>query len=120
MKIQHKIDGDILIFYVSGRFMGGAESQEGHDLLKMHLDEGFRKYIYDVSKIEWISSAGLGLFIASFASIQKHKGVMVMVGVTEKLKSLLTISKIVDLFKQFNTLEEAKTHLSTCQCQPNK
>ncbi len=72
------------------------------------VGEGFKKILVDCSSLEYISSAGLGVFM-SYIEEFKDKGIsMVMFGLNEKVANNFSILGLADLLHICTTKEEAK------------
>lgn len=72
------------------------------------VGEGFKKVLVDCSSLEYISSAGLGVFM-SYIEEFKDKGIcMVMYGLNEKVANNFSILGLADLIHIRTTKEEAK------------
>lgn len=72
------------------------------------VGEGYQKILVDCSSLEYISSAGLGVFM-SYIEEFSDKGIcMVMYGLNEKVANNFSILGLADLLHIRNTKEEAK------------
>lgn len=72
------------------------------------VGEGYRNILVDCNALEYISSAGLGVFM-SYIEELNDKGIrMVLFGMKEKVSSTFQILGLSDLLHICNTKEEAK------------
>ncbi len=72
------------------------------------VGEGFKKVLVDCSALEYISSAGLGVFM-SYIEEFKDKGIcMVMFGLNDKVANNFSILGLADLLHIRSTKDEAK------------
>lgn len=72
------------------------------------VGEGYKKILVDCNSLEYISSAGLGVFM-SYIEEFKDKGIlMVMFGLNEKVANNFSILGLADLLHIRSTKEEAK------------
>lgn len=72
------------------------------------VGEGFRKILVDCSSLEYISSAGLGVFMSYIEEFKDKNVVMVLFGMKEKVANTFTILGLADLLQIKNTKQEAK------------
>jgi anti-sigma B factor antagonist len=107
MKLSHREDKGILVIEPKGKIMGGPESTELHDLLHDLIDQGKKSVVIDLGKVDWMNSTGLGLLISGLTTLRKSGGELRLANVTDKIQSLLTITKLVTIFKSFDTVDEA-------------
>ncbi len=72
------------------------------------VGEGYKKVLVDCSSLEYISSAGLGVFM-SYIEEFKDKGIcMVMFGLNEKVANNFSILGLADLIHIRPSKDEAK------------
>ena len=107
MKLNHREDNGVMVIEPKGKIMGGPESTELHDLLHDLIDQGKKSVVIDLSKVDWMNSTGLGLLISGLTTLRKSGGELKLANVTDKIQSLLTITKLVTIFKSFDTVDEA-------------
>jgi anti-sigma B factor antagonist len=107
MKLSHREANEVVIIEPKGKIMGGPESTELHDLLHQLIDDGKNKVVIDLAKVDWMNSTGLGLLISGLTTLRKSGGELKLASVTEKIQSLLTITKLVTIFKSYDTVDEA-------------
>ncbi len=107
MKLTHREENNVVIIEPKGKIMGGPESTELHDLLHKLIDEGKNKVVLDLSKVDWMNSSGLGILISGLTTVRRAGGELRLAQVTDKIQSLLTITKLITIFKAYDSVEEA-------------
>lgn len=108
---KHKasVFGDVVVLHLKGKLMGGPESSEVTDEIKANIAGNFKKYIIDLGEVEWMNSSGLGMLIGGLSSIRNGGGNLILARVTEKIESLLVITKLSSVFETTTSVEEALT-----------
>ncbi len=103
---QKEIDG-VVILELSGKVMGGPDasllSEKLHDL----VDQNKTKVVADLGKVSWMNSSGLGILIGGLTTMRNNKGDLKLVNVAGKIKSLLIITKLIQIFETFESIDEA-------------
>lgn len=107
MKLNHREENNVVVIEPKGKIMGGPESTALHDLLHELIDQNKNKVIIDLGKVDWMNSTGLGLLISGLTTMRKSGGELKLANVTDKIQSLLTITKLITVFKSFDTVDEA-------------
>ncbi|MCK5126120.1 MAG: STAS domain-containing protein [candidate division Zixibacteria bacterium] len=107
MKLKHREENGVVIIEPKGKIMGGPESTALHDLLHDLIEQGKIKVVIDLSKVDWMNSTGLGLLISGLTTLKKAEGELKLTNVTDKIKSLLAITKLVTVFKSYDSVDEA-------------
>jgi anti-anti-sigma factor len=68
--------------------------------------------IFDLTKVEYMDSAGIGVLINYYVAAQKHGRRMTLVGANKRLDALLEMTKVKELLKNYATVEAAEADFS--------
>lgn len=107
MKIEMKETGPVTVMIVKGKLMGGPETISVHDQVKGLIEQGRKKVVIDLSHVAWMNSSGLGTMMGCLTSLKNAGGDLKLAGVTEKVKSLFMITKLITIFETYDTADEA-------------
>jgi len=107
MKIKTKEKYNAVVVELKGNVMGGPEAQEFHDLLHTLLDEGKKNIVVDLANVKFMNSSGLGMLISAFTTMKNGDGFLKLANATEKIESLLVITKLITIFEHYESVEEA-------------
>lgn len=75
------------------------------------VGEGFTKILVDCSALEYISSAGLGVFMSYIEEFNDKSITMVLFGMNDKVINTFEILGLSELLTIVTTKEEAKTKI---------
>ncbi len=112
MKIKVKEKYSAVVIELKGNVMGGPETQEFSELVHKLLDEGKKNIVVDLSGVKFMNSSGLGMLISGYTTIKNGNGKFAIAGATEKINSLLVVTKLITIFENFKTVNEAVEHLN--------
>ena len=107
MKLSDRVENGIVIMEPKGKIMGGPDATLLHDKLHEYLENEHLQIVIDLSKVEWMNSTGLGILISGYTSLKNHKGALKLANVTDKIQSLLTITKLITIFDTYDSVEDA-------------
>ena len=107
MKIKEKIENQVAILSLSGKMMGGPDTQAVHDHIKGLINDGIKNVIIDLGEVKWMNSSGMGILMASMTTLKSEDGKLVLARVTEKVESLLIITQLIKVFTTYETVERA-------------
>jgi len=107
MKIKVSEKYGAVVVELKGNVMGGPEAQEFSDMLHKFLDEGKKNIVIDLAGVKFMNSSGLGMLISGFTTIKNGGGAFKLAKATEKINSLLVITKLITIFENFDSVEEA-------------
>jgi anti-sigma B factor antagonist len=72
------------------------------------VGEGFKKILVDCSALEYISSAGLGVFMSYIEELRDKNIRLVLFGMKERVLNTFSILGLADLLNIRDTKQEAK------------
>ncbi len=107
MSVRERTMGDVAVLSVKGKLWGGAETRAVHETVKRLIRDGFKKVVIDLSGVKWLNSLGLGVLIGCLTSLRNEDGDLRLVGVTERVHSLLMVTNLITVFQTFETVEQA-------------
>lgn len=107
MKIKYEEKYNAVVISLVGNVMGGPEAQEFSDLLHKLLDEGKKNVVIDLSGTSFMNSSGLGMLISGYTTMKNGGGYFKLANATEKIESLLVITKLITIFENYSTVDEA-------------
>ncbi len=107
MTITEKETSGIVVLELSGKIMGGPDAGVLNDKLHELIDQKKTRIIVDLGKVDWMNSSGLGILIGGLTTIRNNKGELKLANVTERIQSLLMITKLMTVFETYDTLDKA-------------
>jgi len=107
MKLSDREMNNIVILEPRGKIMGGPDASLLHDKLYELIENDRKRIVIDLAGVEWMNSTGLGILISSYTTLRNHQGELKLANVTEKIRSLLTITKLVTVFDAYDTVNDA-------------
>jgi anti-sigma B factor antagonist len=107
MKLTSREESGITVLEPKGKIMGGPDATILHDHLHELIGQGRRNVVIDLSRVEWMNSTGLGILISGLTTLRNNGGELKLARVTDKIESLLTITKLITVFENFDEVDEA-------------
>lgn len=107
MKLTDREENGVIILEPKGKIMGGPDATLLHDKLYECIQGDKKKVVVDLAGVEWMNSTGLGILIQGFTTLRNSQGQLKLARVTEKIYSLLTITKLASVFEAYESVEEA-------------
>jgi anti-sigma B factor antagonist len=112
MKIKTTEKYEAVIIELKGNVMGGDDTKDFNDLLHKLIDEGKTKMIIDLGDVKFMNSSGLGMLIGGLTTVKKANGFYKLANVTDKIESLLIITKLITIFEHYDSVDAAIESLS--------
>jgi anti-sigma B factor antagonist len=96
-----------VVVELKGNVMGGDDTKDFNQLLHKFIDEGKKNVIVDLSGVKFMNSSGLGMLISGLTTMKRETGSLKLVNVTDKIESLLIITKLITIFESYESMDEA-------------
>ncbi len=107
LNILERQAGDVTILDMSGKITIGEGSVALRTAVRRLLEEGKKKILLNLAKVNYIDSSGIGELVSSYTAIGKESGQLKLLNLTQKLQDLLTITKLLTVFDVYESEEDA-------------
>jgi len=107
MKIKVRKQDSVAVLDLSGKLIGGKDSDDFKGAIKKLVEEGYRDILVNLADIPLINSTGLGILIAGYASLKREGGNLKLVNVTDRIQSILMITKLGTIFDTYSDEAQA-------------
>jgi len=107
MDLDFRKSNSVIIIELGGKIMGGSDSAKFFEHLETWLQEGFQRFVIDLGRVHWMNSSGLGILIRALKTIRERQGSLKLARLTQKIRDILTITKLMLVFRTYDTVEEA-------------
>ena len=96
-----------VVIEFKGNVMGGPDAVSLNEQLHELIDAGKTNVVVDLSKVKFMNSSGLGMLIGALTTMRKSGGDLRLANATDKIESLLIVTKLITVFKNFKSVDEA-------------
>ena len=107
MTIDERSVGPVTILALSGRLV----LDDGDALLRQRVDDlvtrGQLKIIADLTALDYVDSAGIGILIANYLSVRRKGGDLKLLRLSSRTHHALEITHLLTVFEAFETEEDA-------------
>ena len=100
---QQEKDG-IICFQIDGRLDAGSASQ-AETQVKQVLQQGNLRLLFDLSKMDYISSAGLRVILMAVKELRNKKGKVVLCCLTPYVKEIFDVSNFSSIIPITDSVE---------------
>src|SRR5262245_13516443 len=107
MTITERRVGPVTILALRGRLV----RDDGDSLLRQRIDDlvarGQTRIIADLTELDYVDSAGIGILIAKYLSVRRKGGDLKLLRLSFRTHHALEITHLLTVFETFDTEEEA-------------
>ena len=107
MKTEFKDVGDVTVIQLKGKITIGEGDVKMREAIQQCLDDGKRKILIDLGKVNFMDSSGVGELVGCFQSVKNRGGEMKLLNLTKKIHDLLQITQLVTVFELYRDETEA-------------
>ena len=104
MEIKKSVVEDVTIIELDGD-IDGQTAPEAQAFIQPLIVEG-SKVILDMSKVSFMSSAGLRVLLTTYRNIMSNKGSVGLIGLTGEIEETMSLTGFLRFFKTYSSLEE--------------
>lgn len=96
-----------VIIEFKGNVMGGPDAVSLNEKLHELIEKDQTNIVVNLGKVKFMNSSGLGMLIGALTTMKKAGGDLRIANATDKIESLLIVTKLITVFKHYKTLDEA-------------
>ena len=104
---ERKIEPDITVIQLTGTLALGRESQRIETMVQEFAESGRLRVILDMSGVDHIDSAGIGVVALSSGTIREAGGKLAVVASAGRVLQLLKLTQLNSIVTVCATLDEA-------------
>ena len=113
LSINDRQIGDVVVLDLDGNIRIGGGSVTLHNAIRRLAEEGQNRILLNLARVTSIDSCGLGELISSYVSLNRDGGQVKLLHLTQRVRELMTITKLLTVFdvyeKESEALESFKT-----------
>ena len=104
MKIAHQEKEGVICFQIEGR-LDATSAPEAENQVKGALSQGNQRLLFDLSKMDYISSAGLRVILMAVKELRSKKGKVALCALTPYVKEIFDVSNFSSIIPITDTVE---------------
>lgn len=107
LDIKERQAGDVTVLDMNGSIRMGEGSAALRSAIRNLVTGGKKKILLNLAGVKYIDSSGIGELIANYTTVSKDGGQMKLLSLTEKVRDLLVITKLLTVFDSYESEAEA-------------
>ena len=107
LNIRERQAGDVTILDLEGKITIGEGSVSLRSAIRRLIEEGKKKILLNLAGVSYVDSSGIGELVSSYTTINREGGQLKLLKLTQKIKDLLTITKLLTVFDVYDDESEA-------------
>ena len=107
LEVKERQAGDVTILDMSGSVRMGEGAISLRNSIRGLGEKGTKKILLNLSGVKNIDSSGIGELIANYTTISRDGGQLKLLNLTDKIRDLLVITKLLTVFDSYDSEAEA-------------
>jgi len=107
LDVKQRQAGDVTILDLSGAVRMGDGAISLRNSIRGLIEQGNKKILLNLSGVKNIDSSGIGELIANYTTISRDGGQLKLLKLTDKIRDLLVITKLLTVFDAYDDEAEA-------------
>jgi anti-sigma B factor antagonist len=107
MDIAERVSGIVVILEPSGALTFADGQVALNERIRSLVDRGHRQVVINLAGVEYVDSAGLGELVNAQAILSKAGGRLRLAGATQRVRELLSVTRLLTVLQAFDTEAEA-------------
>ena len=107
LDVKERQAGDVTILDMSGAVRIGQGAVALRESVRDLIDGGKKKILLNLGGVNYIDSSGIGELIANYTTISRQGGQLKLLNLTDKIQSLLVITKLLTVFDTYDNEPDA-------------
>jgi anti-sigma B factor antagonist len=87
--------------------MGGPDAVSLNEKIHELIESNKKNIVVNLGKVKFMNSSGLGMLIGALTTMRKAGGDLRIANASDKIESLLIITKLITVFKHYKSVDEA-------------
>ena len=105
--LSRREEPDIIVFEFEGRIVLGRDSHGIEEMVDEALARNDRKLVFDLTEVDYLDSAGLGIIVACVGKARKRDGDLLVAELRSRLHELVKITGLDRVLGLYPTAAEA-------------
>ncbi len=107
MRIKQRSAGPVTILDLNGRMTQNDGCGEVRTALKPLLEQGHAQFLLNLADVPYLDSSALGELAGEFINVRYQKGTLKLVALTDRVRMLFEVAKLVQVIDVFDDEAEA-------------
>ncbi len=107
MRIKQRTAGLVTILDLAGRITRNDGYGELRSTLNPLLKQGHTQFLVNLADVPYMDSTGIGELVSVFISVRNPKGTLKLVALTDRMRELFEVAKLVQVFDLFDDEADA-------------
>lgn len=107
MSFEHTERYNCVVIEFKGNVMGGPDAVSLNETLHDLIEKDQKNVVVDLAKVKFMNSSGLGMLIGALTTMRKAGGDLKIANATDKIESLLIVTKLITVFSHYKSVDEA-------------
>jgi anti-anti-sigma factor len=102
-----RLDAGVAVVTISGRLVLAKDEERLESVTGELIEQGQKKFVYDISALDYADSSGIGTLVACLTNIKKAGGELRVAGANVRMMRLFQMTGVQSLIALYPTVAAA-------------
>ena len=107
LSVQNEEISDGLVYFELKGMLDAHNFEQLESLFERHFSNGVYRFVVDIKALDYVSSAGAGVFIGAVGTCQDNDGNVVLVQPSQEVKEIFEMLGVFQIFPVVQDRESA-------------
>ena len=107
LKVRNEENNGGVVYFELEGLLDAHNFETLEAIFEKHFDNGVYRFIVDISRLTYVSSAGAGVFIGAVGTCQDNDGNIVLVQPSQEVKEIFELLGVFQIFPVVQTRAQA-------------
>ena len=107
MNIEISEKFNTAVLNLKGKIVGGPDASEFNNTIQQLIEGNKKNIVVDLGNLKYVNSTGIGIIIRGYTTVKNAGGNLKLANLNEKMKGLLSITKLNTIFDIYDTSDAA-------------
>ncbi len=112
LKVHKEETSEGIVYFELEGMLDAHNFETLEDLFEKHFEKGTYRFVVDINRLSYVSSAGAGVFIGAVGTCQDNDGNIVLVQPSQEVKEIFELLGVLQIFPVVQTRSEANEVLA--------
>ena len=102
-----ELKNNIVSISLGENLIGGNDAMNFSSKLLELNQKNIQHVIVDLKSVKVINSSGIGMLVSGMTTLKKNNASMILVGLSDKIKSIMQMTHLDQVFKTYENMDDA-------------
>jgi anti-sigma B factor antagonist len=111
MKVNSIEKYNVVVLQIKDDLKFETGASQFQQIIQQNLERNKKNFVVDLGSVKYVNSSGIGMLIRGYTSATNAGGTLALANINEKMRGLLSITKLNAIFNIYDNVDDALKNL---------